>query len=222
MTLLAIALSALALIVAICAVWRWASWPCPFWLVPLLENPYFEAVAGATLLLARAGVGPGMCVLDAGCGPGRVTLPASAAVGPSGRVVALDLQSGMLEKLRKRIEARATCNVDLLRAGLGEGKLGENRFDVALLVTVLGEIPDKRAALRELYRVIRPDGVLSITEVLPDPHYQSIARVRELAARAGFHERSLYRSRLAYTVNLGRPTAGRIARDPSSSTIVAV
>ena len=139
----AIALGAFALIISICVVWRWASWPCPLWLVPLLENPYFEAVAGARLLLKRAEVRPGMRVLDAGCGPGRVTLPASATVGPSGRVVALDVQSGMLEKLRRRLEAQGVANVELLLAGLGEGKLGENHFDVALLVTVLGEIPDK-------------------------------------------------------------------------------
>jgi hypothetical protein len=86
-----IALIALALVGGIGLAWRWASWPCPAWLVPLLENPYFEAVAGAELLLERAGIRPGMRVLDAGCGPGRVTLPASVLVGPSGRVVAVDI-----------------------------------------------------------------------------------------------------------------------------------
>lgn len=208
MTGAAIALAALALITAIGVVWRWAAWPCPSWLVPLLENPYFEAVAGAKLLLERAEIRPGMRVLDAGCGPGRVTLPASAAVGPSGRVVALDLQSGMLEKLRRRLEAQGAANVELLRAGLGEGKLGENQFDVALLVTVLGEIPDRLSALREIFRALRPGGVLSVTEVLPDPHYQSVSRVRELAARAGFRESAMHGGWLSYTLNLSKPAAG--------------
>jgi len=202
-----VALIALALLAAIGLAWRWAAWPCPPWLVPLLENPYFEAVAGAKLLLERAGVRPGMCLLDAGCGPGRVTLPASAWVGPSGRVVALDVQSGMLEKLERRLEAKAVSNVELLHAGLGEGKLGESRFDVAILVTVLGEVPDKLPALREIFRALRPGGVLSVTEVLPDPHYQSLSRVRELSSQAGFREASIYRGWLSYTVNLGKPAA---------------
>jgi SAM-dependent methyltransferase len=199
---------ALALIVVIGLVWRWASWPCPAWLVPLLENPYFEAVAGAKTLLGRAGIRPGMCVLDAGCGPGRLTVPAAALVGPSGRVVAVDIQQGMLATLRDRVEAKGLDNVELVLAGLGDGKVPANEFDVALLVTVLGEIPDKLAALREIHRSLRPGGVLSITEVLPDPHYQAVARVRTLVGEAGFRESSIFRGWLSYTLNASKPAAG--------------
>jgi ubiquinone/menaquinone biosynthesis C-methylase UbiE len=206
-TALAIALAVLAAIAAVLLVWRWAGWPCPSWLVPLLENPYFDFVAGAELLLERAGVRPGTCLLDAGCGPGRVTLPASARVGAAGRVVAVDVQAGMLEKLRARLEAQDVRNVELLHAGLGAGRLDENRFNVALLVTVLGEIPDKIAALQEIHRALRPGGVLSITEVLPDPHYQPASRVRELCARAGFRERAMIGGWVSYTLNVGKPGA---------------
>lgn len=203
---MALLVSALALLVAGAVLWRWAKWPCPSWLVPLLENPYFETVAGAGLLLDRAGVAPGMHVLDAGCGPGRVTLPAAARVGPSGRVTAVDLQAAMLEKLRARLDASGTTNVDPVACGLGQGRLGRSRYDVALLVTVLGEIPDKIAALREIRLSLRPGGVLSVTEVLPDPHYQSVARVRALAAEAGLVEVALHRGWVSYTINLARPT----------------
>ena len=87
----------LGLVVAITLVWRWASWPCPAWLVPLLENPYVEVVAGAQTILVRAGIRPGMRVLDAGCGPGRLTVPACMMVGPSGQIVAVDIQRRMLQ-----------------------------------------------------------------------------------------------------------------------------
>jgi ubiquinone/menaquinone biosynthesis C-methylase UbiE len=201
------ALIALALIVGIGLVWRFAAWPCPAWLVPLLENPYFEAVAGAKTLLARAAIGPGMRVLDAGCGPGRLSVPASLLVGPAGRVMALDIQAGMLERLGQRVRQKGLGNVDLVLAGLGDGKLPSEEFDVALLVTVLGEIPDKLAALREIHRSLRPGGVLSITEVLPDPHYQRVARVRRLAAEAGFRELAFFSGWLSYTLNAGKPVA---------------
>ena len=205
MTFVMCLLLALALIVGIGLVWRFAGWPCPAWLVPLLENPYFEAVAGARTLIARAGIGPGMRVLDAGCGPGRLTVPASARVGPAGRIVGLDIQQGMLEKLAQRVAQQGLANVDLVLAGLGEGRLPDDAFDVALLVTVLGEIPDQPAALREIHRSLRPGGVLSITEVLPDPHYQRVSRVRTLAAEAGFRELSFFPGWLSYTVNVGKP-----------------
>jgi predicted RNA methylase len=115
------ALIVLGLVVAITLVWRWASWPCPAWLVPLLENPYVEAVAGAKTILERAGIRPGMRALDAGCGPGRLTVPASKMVGPSGQIVAVDIQRRMLQMLRGRVEEKGLTNVELVFAGLGRG-----------------------------------------------------------------------------------------------------
>lgn len=194
-------------LVTICLVWRYAALPCPWWLVPLLENPYFQMVAGAELLLDRAGVASGMSVLDAGCGPGRVTLPAASRVGPTGRVVAVDLQPGMLRRLERRLIDQGLTNVETVLGGLGKGLVPTGEFDAALLVTVLGEIPDKMAALTEIRSALREGGVLSVTEVLPDPHYQSLTRVRELARAAGFRESRLFGGRIGYTINLVRHDA---------------
>lgn len=204
---LVLLVAAVGAIVAVGLVWRYAYF-CPSWLVPLLENPYVDAVAGAPLLLRRAGVGPGLRVLDAGCGPGRLTIPAAERVGPGGRVTALDLQPAMLAKLARRLAERGIDNVTPLRAGLGEGALPAGEFDVAFLVTVLGEVPDKLAALREIHGALRDGGVLSITEVLPDPHYQRIGRVRELARAAGFAgEDELFPGLVSYTLNVRKAAA---------------
>jgi ubiquinone/menaquinone biosynthesis C-methylase UbiE len=106
------------------------------------------------------------------------------------------------------------ANVEIVRARLGEGALPAEAFDVALLVTVLGEIPLRLTALREIHRALRPGGVLSVTEVLPDPHYQPLARVRALAREAGFRERALASGWLSYTLDLERAASPTI---PSSS-----
>jgi len=190
--------------ITLCVVWRVASLPCPWWLVPVLENPYFQVVAGAELLMDRAGIGPGMAVLDAGCGPGRMTVPMSARVGDAGRIVAIDRQPRMLQRLKERVDDRGLANVETVLGKLGEGLLPAAAFDVAVLVTVLGEIPDKVGALVEIRDALRRGGVLSVTEVLPDPHYQSLGRVRALAAAAGLREERLFRGWAGYTVNLVR------------------
>src|SRR5215475_12500942 len=181
----------LGAIVVVAIIWRVASRgrsvPRPTWLGWLVEldNP-FTKTNRAAVIVQRLDVHPGMTVLDFGCGPGRLTIPLGKAVGPQGEVVAMDIAAGMLDRAQEKARAANLANIRFLQAAAGEGKLGRNRFDRALLVTVLGEIPDKEAALKEIYVALKPGGVLSVTEVIFDPHFQTRATVARLAGAAGF------------------------------------
>jgi ubiquinone/menaquinone biosynthesis C-methylase UbiE len=175
---------------------------CPAWLAVLLENPYMNRLAGAEVILDRAGVTEALAVLDVGCGTGRVALPAAVRVGPAGRVVALDLQPAMLERTAKRVRAAGLGNIETVPAGIGEGSLERESFDRAIMVTVLGEIVDQAAGLREIHAALKPGGILSVTEVLPDPHYQSKKRVRRLAEMAGFEVIETMGPWYAFTMNV--------------------
>lgn len=186
--------------------------PCPSSLSWMLENPFMNGVAGAQTLLDRAGVEPGMRVLDVGCGPGRITLPAAERVGPRGEVVGLDIQEAMLRRVQDKIDRQRLTNIRLLRAGAGEGKTQAEAFDRALLVTVLGEIPDKAAALREIYRALKPGGILSITEVFPDPDFQTPAAIHTLAEDTGFIVTEQMGRFPAFTLNLMKPLARNTER----------
>lgn len=179
--------------------------PCPFWLSWLLENPFMNSVAGAEAILDRLAVEPGMKLLDVGCGPGRLTIPAAHRVGAEGEVTALDIQPEMLRRVQKKLDAAALTNVRLVRAGAGEGKVGRDKFDRALLVTVLGEIPDRKAALLEIFQALKPGGILSTTEVLPDPDFQTPGTVRRLAFEVGFKEQAYFGGFPAFTLQLQRP-----------------
>lgn len=179
--------------------------PCPPSFTWLLENPIMDELAGGQTILERAGIRKGMRVLDAGCGPGRLAIPVAEFVAPNGHVVALDLQPEMLARVRRRVADRGLRNVTTVCAGLGQGRLGKAEFDRALLVTVLGEIPDRSAALQEIYEALKPGGVLSVTEVLPDPHFQSRETVRRLALQAGFIVDEVHSTWRSYTFNLIRP-----------------
>lgn len=186
--------------------WRWASrrrqLPCPSWLAWLLENPLTEAVAGTEPTLERIGLQPGEYVLDAGSGPGRLTLAAGQRVGPTGHVVALDVQLQMLARLQARLNQANIGNVTLHHADIAnDPSLPLAAFDRAWLVTVLGEIPDREAALRNLWRVLKPGGTLSVTEILPDPHYQSRGTVLRLGRQSGFTPSLYWGTPLAFTQN---------------------
>lgn len=175
--------------------------PCPAFLSFLVEldNPLFRNNS-ARVIIAHLGVASGMQVLDAGAGPGRLTIPLSKAVGPTGRVVALDVQRAMLEKVRAKAERAKLANIDFVEAALGTGKLPRGRFDRAVLVTVLGEIPDRAGALREIHDALKPGGILAITEVIADPHFQRRKAVRALAADVGFREIRAIGRALSYSL----------------------
>jgi ubiquinone/menaquinone biosynthesis C-methylase UbiE len=179
--------------------------PLPPFLTFLIENPLTEAFAGADVLLKRFDLAPGMKVLDAGCGPGRLTIPVARAVGPDGRVVALDSQVAMLKKLEKRLKAEALTDVRTVKSELGEGTLDEVGFGRVLLVGVLGEVRDRAAGLRELYAALKPGGILSVTEVVGDPDYHRPPTVRREVEAAGFRTLGRFGGFPAYTLNFEKP-----------------
>lgn len=201
------------LLLAVSVGWRfWSrsgSHPCPSWLGWLVEldNPLARN-HNAQHIIERLGLQPEMKVLDAGCGPGRVTVPLGRALGPGGEVVALDIQPEMLERARRKAEAAGVSNITFQQAALGSGTLAGNVFDRAVLVTVLGEIPDRQSAMAEIYHALKPGGLLSVTEMIFDPHFQGRETVRLLAAPAGFRETAFFGNRCVYTVHFQKP-AGR-------------
>ncbi len=198
-------LGAFGLFLIIFLAWRFASrrqsLPCPTWLRWLLENPFTEGVNIRTTLF-RLDLKPGMRVLDAGCGTGRLAIPIAKGVGPEGGVTAVDIQPGMLEIAKKRAKAANLDNIRFLQAGIGEGRLERNAYDRAVLVTVLGEIPKRQAAMKEIADALKSGGFLSVTEIIFDPHFQRRSTVRKLAGDAGLQEKECFGNAFAFTMNL--------------------
>lgn len=198
-----------ASVAAFCIGWRWASrvWslPCPSLVGWALESSFYGRITGTNKTLDRIGLKPGQRVLEAGPGPGRLLIPAARRVLPGGEVVGIDIQPGMIERLKERAKA---ANVTNLTAILGDAThpiVPESSFDVAFLVTTLGEIPDRAAALAQCFRALKSGGILSVSEMLPDPHYQSKATVKRLAEAAGFRLHSIEGGRWLFTANFVKP-----------------
>lgn len=191
-------------------VWRLASRrqsiPCPSWLAWLVEmdNPFAKSY-GSRAIIQRLDLRPGMKVLDVGCGPGRLSIPIAQAIGPEGTVVAVDIQPAMLRRAKDKTVVAGVKNVEFVENAVGGGTLGVRDFDRAVLVTVLGEIPDRRAALKEIYESLKAGGILSVSEIIFDPHFQTRGTILGLAIPVGFKEHSFSGNRLSFILNLEKP-----------------
>jgi ubiquinone/menaquinone biosynthesis C-methylase UbiE len=114
--------------------------------------------------LANAGLDRGQVVLDYGCGIGSYALPAARIVGDEGRVYALDIHPLAIKAVERRAREGDLANITTIHSDRETGLVDES-VDVVLLYDVLHSVPDQRALLQELHRVLKADGVLS---VLPD------------------------------------------------------
>jgi SAM-dependent methyltransferase len=128
---------------------------------------------------------PGERILEVGPGTGYYTLDVAEWLGPDGRLDILDLQPEMLDHTMRGAGERGLSNVTPAQSYATSLPYEDGTFDAAYLVTVLGEIPDQDAALRELARVLRPGGRLVVGELLGDPHYVRLAPLRLRASGAG-------------------------------------
>jgi ubiquinone/menaquinone biosynthesis C-methylase UbiE len=128
---------------------------------------------------------PGERVLEVGPGTGYYTLDLAEWVGPDGAVEILDVQQEMLDHTMARATERGIANITPTLADATSMPYEDGSFDAAVLVTVLGEVPDQDAALRELARVLKPGGRLVVGELLGDPHYVTLRSMRLRSAGAG-------------------------------------
>ena len=112
------------------------------------------------IILSEVPIKPADTVLDFGCGPGSYTFIISKIVGPQGRVVALDIHPLAIRHVENLIVNRGIANIQTVLSDCDTG-LPDNSVDVILLFDIFHLFDDPNKILRELFRVIKPNGILS-------------------------------------------------------------
>lgn len=146
-------------------------------------------------------------ILEVGPGPGLHALPIARTLLPGGILDALDIQTEMLDHLKKRAEKAGVTNIVTTKGDAQALPFPSGTFDAAYMIGTLGEIPDDAAALAELRRVLKPEGRLVIGEVFIDPDFVSLPALGEKAKSAGFVFERASGPKLSYFA-LFRKTAG--------------
>lgn len=140
-------------------------WHIPMRGAELFETMFVPAITAvwAPKVIALAQPEPGEHVLDVACGTGALTRLLPAFVGPRGRVVGLDLNPAMLDVAREGAVHRAgAAQIEYHEGDASTLPFADATFDVVYCQLGLMFFPDRIAALKEMHRVLRPNGRLAV------------------------------------------------------------
>ncbi len=169
-----------------------------------LLNPLRMLILSPKKLAKRLELRKESKVLELGPGPGYFSLEVARSI-PAGKLVLVDIQQEMLDMARKRLEEKGIANVEYIKGDAVFLPVDSISFDVVFLVAVLGEVPNQGQCLRQIYRALRPKGLLSITEQPGDPDFISMSEIRKLAENEGFLFEKAYGRGKNYTANFRKP-----------------
>lgn len=177
--------------------------PAPAFIGYFLDSNYRRRIQPPTQIIERSGIKKGDRVLEIGCGSGAYTTFVAREVGKEGIVEALDIQPAMLAQLKKKLakpENSDIQNIRLHESSAYQLPFKEGSIDLVYMITVLPEIPDQAKVLAEVWRVLKVNGILAVTEFFPDPDYPLSSTTSKKGEKAGFDVEGLFGNLWTYTV----------------------
>jgi ubiquinone/menaquinone biosynthesis C-methylase UbiE len=143
-------------------------------------------------ILGEVGIEPGFHVLDYGCGPGSYIIPLAELVGESGKIYALDIHPLAIQRVKDIASKKQLTNVETILSDCQTG-LSDNSLDAVLLYDIFHHLSDPDVVLKELHRVLKPDGILSFSD-----HHMKEKEIVAVVTNSGFF-RLLRKGQRTYT-----------------------
>jgi len=122
----------------------------------------------------------GMKVVDYGCGPGRYALPVAELVGPEGKVFAVDIQPLAVKTVKEKAARQGLTNVETILVDSYDTGIQDSSIDLVLLIDTFHQIGDRDTLLREIHRILKPDGLLFM-----DPGHMKMPKAKEIVESIG-------------------------------------
>jgi|SRR5208283_524072 len=182
---------------------------CPWWLGYLLASPIRKLRQNPRTILAPY-VKEGMTVLDFGSAMGFFSIPLAQMVGPTGKIICIDMQEKMLARLKKRAQkAGVSEQIDARLCGQDSPGLEPlaGTIDFALLFAVVHEVPARAALFAGVAGALKPQANLLVAEPKGHVSAEDFARTLSIAKEHGFVEVATPQISRTYAVLLQRPPA---------------
>ena len=177
---------------------------CPWWLAYTFDNPLRRLLHPPEKLFAGL-VHPGETAIDVGCGMGHFTVGLARLVGPQGKVIGVDLQQQMLDRVRKRA-ARAGLSERVRLHHAGERTLElDARADFVVASWMVHEVPDRAAFLLEVAALMKPGARFYVMEPRGHVTAEELEQTVALAAGAGLRVESRPKVALSRAVIFAKP-----------------
>lgn len=195
--------------------------PMPEFMADLVDHPLRRRFQPPDETAMRHGLEAGMRVLEVGPGSGTYTMAAARRVGPQGKLVTVDIEPKMIERVERKAQTEGVTNIEARVADVYDLPFEDATFDVVYMIAVIGEIPDPGRAMREFHRVLTQVGTLVFSELLLDPDYPLTGTLIRLASSAGFRLRDRIGNAFYYTLILEKappqsgPEAASVQRNRS-------
>jgi len=184
---------------------RWLKFPTPAFMTLIMDNPVRRRlIQNPETVADRMGLKPGMTVVEVGPGKGSYTFAVARRVAP-GTVYACDIQPAVVEGLRARAASEGVANVDSRVEDAYDFSFGDGSVDRVLMIACLPEIPEPVRVLRECRRILRPGGLICLSELLPDPDYPLRSTERKWAAEAGLEFDEEFGNFFVYQLHFKKP-----------------
>ncbi|MFX0106538.1 MAG: class I SAM-dependent methyltransferase [Candidatus Hodarchaeota archaeon] len=181
---------------------RYYKFPIPSFMTRLIDNPIRRKLIQKPEKVAeRMKLEPGMIIVEIGPGKGSYTKEIAKRVLPDGKVFAIDIQDSIINRLKKRVEKDNLTNIIPKIDDAYNLSFEDESVDRVLMIACLPEIPEPIRALKEIKRVLKPDGLISLSEMVPDPDYPRRKTEISWANEAGFELEDKFGNWFVYQLN---------------------
>ena len=176
--------------------------PTPAIATLIIDNPIRRRfIQKPETVAERMHLKPGMTVVEMGPGKGSYTIEVAKRVLPEGKVYAVDIQEAVVQRLEKRVEREGATNVFPKVDNAYDLSFEDGSVDRVFAIACLPEIPEPVKALREIYRILKDNGIVSLSELFPDPDYPRRKTEIRWAEEAGFELDEMFGNWFIYQLN---------------------